>query len=474
MKENDMTNKNINTHPYIPNMDPKVQQVMLDEIGIKSTDELFEVIPEELHFKGKLNIPSALDEHRLRRHIETMLANNQSSNEMINFLGAGCWQHFVPAVCDEVNQRAEFLNDYAGKTYEDFGRWQALFEYQSLIGELVGMDFVNNPMYDWAQAAATSIRMAGRMTGRTEVLLPQTMSTEKFMIIKNYCSPDINCIQIKYEQETGKLNIKDLQAKVSNNTAAIYFENPSFLGFIEDQGEQISEIAHQNGAISIVGVDPSSLGLLAPPVDYGADIVCGELQPLGMHMNYGGGQAGFIATRDEEKYVQEYPSRLFGIAPTSKGEYGFGDILMSRTSLHNRTNSKEFVGTQTALWGITAGVYLSLLGPEGMSDLGETILQKNHYTMKHLSRIPGVIAPTFETAHFKEFVVDFNDTGKTVKEINRHLYQQGILGGKDLSESFPELGQSALYCVTEVHSKENIDKLVNAVNDCVQNGGFRR
>src|SRR5699024_11118068 len=303
-----MTNKHLYSHPYIPNSHPNIKRQMLDEIGIDSIDELFKVIPEELHFNETLNLPKALDEFRLKRHVEAILEKNESADDMINFLGAGCWQHFVPAVCDEVNQRAEFLNDYAGKTYEDFGRWQSLFEYQSLVGELVDMDIVNNPMYDWAQAAATSIRMAGRITGRTEFIIPKAIHPEKLVIIKNYCAPHMTLIQVDYEKDSGQINLAELKSKLSKNTAAIYFENPSFLGFIEEQGQEISDLAHEHGALSVVGVDPSSLGVLAPPAHYGADIVCGELQPLGMHMNYGGGQAGFIATRDEKKYVEQYPS----------------------------------------------------------------------------------------------------------------------------------------------------------------------
>jgi len=462
-----MTNKHLYSHPYIPNSHPNIKRQMLDEIGIDSIDELFKVIPEELHFNETLNLPKALDEFRLKRHVEAILEKNESADDMINFLGAGCWQHFVPAVCDEVNQRAEFLNDYAGKTYEDFGRWQSLFEYQSLVGELVDMDIVNNPMYDWAQAAATSIRMAGRITGRTEFIIPKAIHPEKLVIIKNYCAPHMTLIQVDYEKDSGQINLAELKSKLSKNTAAIYFENPSFLGFIEEQGQEISDLAHEHGALSVVGVDPSSLGVLAPPAHYGADIVCGELQPLGMHMNYGGGQAGFIATRDEKKYVEQYPSRMFGIAPTIEGEYVFGDVMMSRTSMRDRINGNEFIGTMTALWGITAGVYLSLLGPEGMTELGETIFQKSKYAMKQLSTIPGVKAPLFKSAHFKEFIVDFNDTGKTVEEINKYLQENGIFGGLDLSKIFPELGECALYCVTEVHSKEAIDHLVHTINEYV-------
>jgi glycine dehydrogenase subunit 1 len=265
------------------------------------------------------------------------------------------------------------------------------------------------------------------------------------------------------------LDLDGLQAAISDKTAAVYFENPSYLGALETHGEEISRIARKNGAVCVVGVDPISLGILTPPADYGADIVCGDIQPLGMHMQYGGGQAGFIATRDEEAYVMEYPSRLFGIVPTSvPGEYGFGDVAYDRTSFAVREKGKEWVGTAAALWGITAGVYLALMGPQGMMDIGEGIMARARYAMMRMDRLDGVKAPLQQGPHFREFVVNLGGTGKTVAEVNKALLAKGILGGKDLSQEFPELGQSALYCVTEIHTKEDIDRLVDALREVIE------
>lgn len=455
-------------HPYIPNTVPEVQEEMLRDIGVKTIEELFNGIPEELQYKGDMNIPEPLSEYELSRYIDRIMAKNISTKEYLNFLGAGCWNHYVPAVCDEVNQRAEFLTAYAGDPYEDHGRYQALFEYQSLMAELVDMDVVNVPTFDWAQAAATSIRMASRITGRNEVLLPKTISPDRLAVIKNYCSPHIKVILVDYQEGSGQIDLTDIENKLSANTAAVYFENPSYLGFIETQGQMISKLAKGQGALTIVGVDPSSLGVLSPPSNYGADIVCGDLQPLGMHMNYGGGQSGFIASHDDLTVIQEYPSRLFGIAPTVvEGEYGFGDVFYDRTSFALREKGKESVGTQTALWGITAGVYLSLLGPNGMYELGKTIMQKSQYAMEQLGNIPNVVASRFESTNFKEFVVDFSRTGKSVQEINQYLLDNEIFGGKDISEEFPELGQSSLFCITEIHTKEDIDRLVHSIQQCL-------
>lgn len=450
-------------HPYIPNTVPEVRDAMLKEIGLTSIDQLHDAIPDNLKLDREMNLPPAMNEYELRRHIEGLLAKNKHGADYLNFLGAGCWQHFIPAVCDEINQRSEFVTAYAGEPYEDHGRFQALFEYQSLVAELVDMDVVNVPTFDWAQAASTAIRMAGRITGRKTALLPRSVDPDKAAIIHNYCTPVMEIEYVEIDTVTGKMDLSDLQSKLGDHVAAVYFENPGYLGIIEDQGAEISKLAHDAGAISIVGVDPISLGVLEPPARYGADIICGDLQPLGMHMNYGGGQAGFIATRDEEKYVMEYPSRLFGIVPTeAQREYGFGDVAYERTSFALREKGKESVGTQTALWGITAGVYLSLLGPGGMQEVGATIIEKSHYAAKLLADIPGV-SLRFEGAFFKEFVVDFNDTGLTVAQINRRLMDEGIFGGKDLSAGYPQWGQCALYCVTEIHTQADLERLAAAL-----------
>lgn len=456
-------------HPYIPNSVPSIKQEMVEEIGAADVEDLYEDIPEELILKRPMDMPSPfLSEYGLRRHVEGLLSKNKTCKDFVNFLGAGCWQHYVPAVCDEVNARSEFLTAYAGEPYDDHGRFQALFEYASMMGELLEMDVVNLPTYDWYQAAATSIRMASRITGRYEALISAAIAPDKLSMIRNYSRPDITIKLIDYDRKTGQMNYEALGTSISKKTAAVYFENPSYFGFIETRGEEISKIAHENGAVSLVGVDPISLGVLTPPSQYGVDIVCGEIQPLGIHMQYGGGQAGFIATRDEEKYVMEFPSRLFGITPTTvEGEYGFGDVAYERTSFAIREQGKEWVGTAAALWGITAGVYLALTGPQGMVEIGEGIMQRSHYAASRLDKIKGVRAPLFASPYFKEFVVNFDGTDKAVAEINKALLEEGIFGGKDLSQDFPALGNSALYCVTEVHNQSDIDRLINAVEEVI-------
>jgi glycine dehydrogenase subunit 1 len=455
-------------HPYIPNALPDVQAEMLAEIGANSIDELYGDIPEELRFRGTMRLPAPLvAEAALRRHVEGILNRNQSCREAISFLGGGSARHFVPAVCDEINHRAEFVSAYAGEPYEDHGRFQALFEYASLMGELLDLDVVNIPTYDWNQAASTALRMAGRITGRRQALVSSITGPDRLSTMRNYCQSALELAPVAFDPATGLLGLDDLQRQLSSEIACVYFENPSYLGCIEHRGQEIADLAHRHGALCIVGVDPISLGVLAPPSQYGADITCGDLQPLGLHMNQGGALAGFIATRDEERFVREYPSRLFGLtATTVPGEWGFGDVLYDdRTSFGAREKGKEYVGTAAALWGITAGVYLASMGPAGMQQVGQTILQKSQYTAKKLSELRGVSLPFGGTAHFKEFVVDFRGTGLAVARINRALLEKGVFGGIDLTGRFPGLDGCALYCVTEMHTQEDIDTLVHVLQD---------
>jgi glycine dehydrogenase subunit 1 len=462
-----MSEEKVIVYPYIPNSAPAVQAEMLQAVGAQSVDEFYQDIPDSLRLKRRMNLPEPfLSEYALRRHVGQILAKNKSCQDYLSFLGAGCSQHYVPAVCDEVNSRTEFLTAYAGEPYEDHGRFQALFEYTSMMGELLDMDAVNVPTYDGFQATATAIRMAARMTGRHQALLPATISADKLSKIRDYCAPDIEIALVDYDRQTGQMSLNALRAKISPKTAAVLFENPSYLGFIETHGDEIGKLAHEHGAECIVGADPISLGVLAPPVHYGADIVCGDIQSLGMHMQFGGGHAGFIATRDEERYVMQYPSRLFGIAPTAvEGEYGFGDVAYERTSFAVREEGKEWVGTAAALWGITAGVYLALMGPQGMAEIGQGIMQRSRYAAMQIGKIKGIRCPLFQSVHFMEFVVSFE---KPVAEINQALLARGILGGKDLTYEFPQLGNSALYCVTEVHTQQDIDRLVNALEEAVR------
>ena len=467
-------------HPYIPNSVPEIKAEMLESVGVDDVETLYQEIPEKLRLKRKLNLPAPfLAESELKKHVKNILLKNRTCEDNLNFLGGGCWQHYVPAVCDEIVGRSEVLTGYAGGEYSDHGKFQLFFEFQSELGALLGMDVACLPVYSWGTAAGNAIRMASRINGKNELLMPKTISPERLSTIRVQLESASKASYIEdklidYHRKTGLLDLDDLKSKISSRTAAVYIENPSYLGFIESQCQKISEITHANGAEFIVGVDPISLGVLNTPADYGADIIVGTAQPLGIHMNCGGGTIGFIASRDEVKYVSEYPALLVTITDTvEEGERGFGWSSWGRTSYgirdecgRIRSESKDFTGTSVNLWAIGAAVYMALMGPQGFKEIGETTILKSHYAMKLLSEIKGVRV-LFGSNGFKEFVVNFDGTGKKVNAINKALLKYNIFGGKDISSEFPELGNSALYCVTEIHSQEDIKKLANALNEVI-------
>ena len=460
--------KQTHTYPYIPNSVPEVKAAMMKALGVQSMEELYAEIPAELRMQRPMNLPEALlAEHTLKRHVLSLLARNRPCADALSFLGGGCYQHHVPSICDEINGRSEFVTAYAGEPYDDAGRFQALFEYASMMGELLEMEVVSIPTFDGHQAAATAVRMAARHTRRRVVLVGEHVNPEKLSVMENYGRSDLEFRKLRFAED-GTLDMAHLRSLLSPEIACVYIDNPSYLGVVQD-GPAISGLVRGSGALLVVGVDPSCLGVIASPASYGADIACGDIQPLGMHMNFGGGHGGFIATHDDPALVMQYPSRLFGIAPTKvPGEYGFGDVAYSRTSFDKREEGNEFVGTAAALWGITAGVYLALMGPAGMRDLGHSIMTRNAYAKKRLRALPGVVIPHADQTHFKEFVVNFDRTGDSVEHINRALRGLGIYGGHDLSRAFPALGQSALYSFTEVHTSEDIGTLCDTLAAVLQ------
>jgi glycine dehydrogenase subunit 1 len=456
----------------MPISTPELQRELLDAVGVDDIEELFAQIPASHRLRGELELPPALrSEVELRRHLLDLLSRNETCEGNLSFLGGGIWQHHVPAVCDEIVRRSEFVTPVWGTPSSDLGRNQAWFEFASQLGELVGMEFVGLPVYSWGCAAGHAIRMATRITGRAHVLVPSTISPERLAVIRTYCGARelagyIELELVGYDRETGGIDVDDLRAKLSSRTAAVLFDNPSFLGGFEPRAAEIAALAREHGAETIVGVDPISLGVIAPPSEYGADIVVGSTQPLGIHMSGGGGAGGFIASRDEERYAREYPTLVLSIGRTVAGEHGFGITLFEQTSYGSREEGNDWTGNSVYLWAVANAVYMTLLGPEGFAELGRLVLARAHYAARQLAEIDGVRI-VFPQGFFKEFVVDFTETGKSVAEVDRTLRKRAIFGGKDLSSDFPQLGTSALYCVTEVHSRADVDRLAEAVAEAV-------
>ena len=445
---------------------------MMQTIGITNIEELYADIPAALRLKKRLDLPKeGLPEFEVKKHVEELLSTSKTCDSMPVFLGAGCWPHYIPAVVKEIVERSEFLTSYTPYQPETSqGMLQALFEYQSLICELVGMDVANSSMYDWASALGEAARMASRITKRREILVPEIIHPDRLATLKVYAEPaGIQIKQLGYDSEIGQLDMDSLEKRISTNTAAVYIENPSYLGFIESQAEEIQAQTHKAGALFIVGVDPTSLGILKPPGEYGADIVIGEGQPLGNAMNYGGPLLGIMACREDNNLIRQMPGRIIGITTTLDGtQEGFCMVLQTREQHIRREKATSNICTNEALCAVASCVYLALLGPQGMKELGETVISRANYAIKVLSQIEGIKTPVFRSHHFKEFTVNFDPAGKDTKTVNTSLLQRNIHGGKDISNEFPALGQTALYCVTETHSKSDIDQLAEALTEILE------
>ncbi|WP_103335555.1 aminomethyl-transferring glycine dehydrogenase subunit GcvPA [Pseudotabrizicola formosa] len=461
-------------HPWMANSAPGMIDAMLAEIGAASLAEVFEQIPQDHFRKTPLSLPPQLSsEMELKRDLLGKLRKNATCEDNLSFLGAGVWQHHVPAIVDEIVGRTEFATNVWGSYQSDHGRNQAWFEFSSQLGALLNLDVVQLPVYSWGCAIGHAIRMAARKTGRKKVLLARLSDPERLSVIRTYCQPQemesaIEIVLVEPDANSGRLDLADLKAKLGPGVAAVYFENPAYLGTIETEAAEIARMTRAAGAETIVGVDPVSLGVMMAPGDYGADIVTGPVQPLGVHMNCGGGVGGFIASRDEPDYVHQYNGFLVSIAETVQpGQFGFGLACPHQNSYGQREHGNDWTGNSTYLWAIAGAVYMSLLGPDGFRELGNLIISRARYAAQQLSQVPGVRVH-WQGTTFKEFVVNFDDTGLSVSEINDRLRARGIFGGKDLSGEGLGLGQSALWCVTEVHSAADIRHAANTLKEVLK------
>ena len=460
-------------HPYIPNSVPETKQAMLDELGLSSVEEIYAEIPDRLRFKGTLDIPPAiLSERQLRKHVQGLLDTNTSSVDFMNFCGAGCWQHHVPSVVDEIINRAEFLSAYCGGDYSDLGKYLTRYEFNSMLGELLDYDAVANPIYDWGDVAGRSFRMARRITGRDTVLVPAHMSPMRLMEARTLCQPEsmANSTKIRFyewDRETGMVDLEDLKAKLDDSYAAVYWESPGYLGTIEANGAEIVKLAHS--------VRRARHQRRRPDHARRARAARRHRRRHRLRRHPAAGHAH--ARRRRLLRVHRLHGRRPGLRPgvparalhrawrrPPPASTPWARRMADRTSYGVRDQGKDWVGTASGLWTIAAAVYMALMGPQGFREVGETCIARSHYAAKKLGELPGVeikLSPSF----FKEFVVNFDGTGKSVAEVNKALLGHQIFGGKDVSAEFPELGQSALYCVTEYYDQADIDALVSAVKE---------
>lgn len=457
-------------HQFLPNSHPSITKQMLLRVGAASADELFEDVPKNLLLDRPLNLPQARSEFEIERQVEELLSKNRVHPEYLCFLGGGVWPHHVPAAVDEITSRTEFYSSYTQYQPEiSQGMLQALFEYQSLICELTGMDVANSSLYDWPTAAAEAARMAVRVKGRKTILVSRGAGPERLGVIRTYCQPlGINVRTFDFNHKSGQTIVKGLSDALRNDVAAVYVENPNFFGIIEEEVHRISELVHKAGALYIVGADPLSLGVLKPPGEYGADIVVGEGQPLGIHMNFGGPLLGIFATREDPQLLRQAPGRIIGMTTTKEGsKRGFCMVLQTREQHIRREGASSNICTNQALCALAAAVYLALLGPVGLREIGERILYNSHYVATLLGDIKGLKSPYFSGPFFKDFVVGISKQRLSPEQVHRGLYRRRILGAIPLPRHYPELKDAALFSATEVHQQADLERLAHEMKRIV-------
>jgi len=449
------------SHPFIPNTSQELRKKMLEAIGVATIDELYSDIPREVLLNRPLKVDGFYPEQEVRSRIEQLLNKNKSAADYDMFLGAGIYNHFIPAAVKTIMARTEFQTSYTPYQPEiSQGLLQALFEFESMIRDLTGVDAVNSSLYDGSTALGEAARMAARVTSRYKILVPRSLHPDKLSVLRNYTEPvGIRIETIGMDDETGCLDLDDLKTKINNETAAVLCEVPSFFGILDPNAVSVPSLCHEKGALSIIGFDPISLGGLKPPGDYGADIVVAEGQSISSEMNFGGPGLGIIGCKGEN-LLRQMPGRLIGMTTTMDGKNrAFSMVLQTREQHIRREKATSNICTNEALLGVGAAAYLSLLGPRGLSQLFETILVKTNHAIKRLHELPGTLIPRFTGQHYQEFVVTLENPRHTIAKMNQDLLAAGIHGGKSLVNDFPELGQSSLMCVTETHRPEAIDKL---------------
>ncbi|MEW6456745.1 MAG: aminomethyl-transferring glycine dehydrogenase subunit GcvPA [Acidobacteriota bacterium] len=441
---------------YFPSGKEEIQE-MLKEIGVSSVSQLFESIPEELKIKEKLNIPGPLDEISLLNYFEEISKKNNFLN-YTSFLGAGAYNHFIPYIVDYLSMRGEFLTPYTPYQPElSQGTLQTIFEYQTLISKITGMEISNASLYDGGSAAAEAALMATRLRKGSKILISRTIHPEWKDVIHTYFKNlSYEILEIPYSRE-GKININILKKSLDKDSIAFIIQHPNFFGIIEDIKE-ISKIVKQNGSLFLVGIaEPISLGILRPPGESDVDIVFGEAQSFGIPLSFGGPYLGFLSTKME--YLRQMPGRLAGETVDRNGKRGFVLTLTTREQHIKREKATSNICTNEAWCALRATIYLETMGKQGLREVSYQNLQKALYAKERISELKNVKLK-FNSSNFNEFVVEYN---KDPEEVNDKLKERNILGGFILKKDYPELEKCALLCVTETHKKEDIDYFIDCL-----------
>ncbi|HLH00934.1 MAG TPA: aminomethyl-transferring glycine dehydrogenase subunit GcvPA [Bryobacteraceae bacterium] len=433
---------------YLPKSDLERRE-MLSAIGANSLGDLFSHLPEEVRLQRPLDVAPGKSEYEIVDYFRARAAEN--ANGYASFLGAGVYHHYRPVLVDTVVSRGEFLTSYTPYQAEMAqGTLTTIFEFQTMICQLTGMEVANASMYDGSTAVPEAAMMAMRVTGRDRIVVARTVHPEYREVLATYAQHQgMPVVEAGYSQESGALDLDDLENKLDGETAAVIIQSPNFFGIVEDSA-RAAEIAHRHGALLIfVFAEAVSLGLLEPPRD--ADIVAGELQSFAISPSYGGPFAGIIATK--EKYMRQMPGRIVGETKDTRGNRAFCLTLATREQHIRREKATSNICTNQALIALMATVFMSVYGKEGLRELAQQNLSKAHY-------LAGKLPLRFDGPFFNEFVAATN--GRTPDQINEALLQKKIIGGLPLQRFYPELDGAMLLCATEMSRRENLDRVAEA------------
>ena len=430
--------------PYVPNTDPDRRE-MLDAIGVDSVAELFADVPEG-YLNSSLDIPPARDEFELVKYAGELAAMNRVPGDYACFLGAGSYRHHIPAVVRQIASRSEYMTAYTPYQPEvSQGTLQTAFEFQSLVCQLTGMDIANLGMYDGSTSLAEAALMAARITRRDRVAVVDSVSPLYRDVLKTYAQAP----GLKID------TIAPSATEIHEETACVIVQQPNFFGYVEDV-ERLSQLAHDAGALLVASADPVSLGMFKPPGDYGADIVVGEGQPLGVPPAFGGPYVGLFACKSD--YVRQMPGRIVGRTVDTRGEEAYVLTLQTREQHIRRERATSNICTAVALIALMSTIYMASFGKRGLRHIAELCYHKSHYAAELIAGLPGYSLP-MDGTFFQEFVVS---CPAPPSEINERLLERKIIGGLDVSSQVPN---GMLVCVTEMNSREEIEELAQALSE---------
>ena len=444
---------------YISNT-PAEQKQMLQEIGVEEISDLFQAIPDNIKFDRSFNLPEALSELELRELVKEKAAKNLDLSNFDSYLGAGSYDHYIPAIIDHLILRSEFYTAYTPYQAElSQGTLQAMYEYQSMICELTGMGISNASLLDGASALGEAVIMARRHTRNSRVLLPKTLHPAYANVARTYGEPHgLDFVDLPLEG--GQLKLKSLENELDEETAAVVVQYPNFFGSLEEMKKIAELLEDYSKALLIVAANPIALGLLTPPGDFGADIVVGEGQPLGNTVNYGGPNLGYMAIKDDRRLLRQLPGRLVGKTEDVEGETGYVMTMQTREQHIRREKATSNICTNQALNALMGSIYMATMGKEGLQEVANQCYQKTRYLIARLTELEDVEVVNQDN-HFNEFWLKVDRPGTSLEEIEQKMCERDILAGVNLAELTDQEG--LLVCVTEKKTRQDLDNYVKSL-----------